>query len=85
MKGFSQLSAPLTDLTKKDSLHRDMKEKYTFEKLKEIMSSCPILALPNFNMPFILECDLSGEGIGVVLMQNHHLVAFKSQKIIEEE
>ena len=68
VKGFSQLSAPLTDLTKKGSFHWDIKSEHTFDKLKEVMSACLVLVLPNFNLPFILECDALGEGIGVALM-----------------
>lgn len=32
------------------------------------MSSYPVLSLPDFTQPFVLECDVSREGIGVVLM-----------------
>ena len=53
--------------------------------MKAIMSSCPVLALPYFSQPFIVECDASGEGIGAVLMQNHHLIAFESRKLKDYE
>ena len=49
--------------------------------MKFIMSSCPVLALPNFSQPFVFECDTSGEGLGEVLMQNHHPVAFEIRKL----
>lgn len=45
------------------------------------MSSCPVLALPDFNQPFVLECDASGERIGAILMQNKHPIAYESRKL----
>ena len=47
------------------------------------MSSCPVLALPNFTRPLILECDASREGIGAVLMQDRHPIAFESRKLLK--
>ena len=45
------------------------------------MSSCPVLALPDFSQPFVVECDASSEGLGAVLMQNHHPIALESRKL----
>jgi hypothetical protein len=50
----------------------------TFEKMKKVMSTCPVLALPDFAQPFTVECDASGEGIGAVLMQNNHTIVYES-------
>jgi hypothetical protein len=49
--------------------------------MKKVMSTCLVLALPYFGPPFTLECDASGEGIGVVLMQNRHPLAYESRKL----
>ena len=68
VKGFSQLAAPLTNLTKKGAFSWTDSAQQAFDRLKEVMSSYPVLALPDFTQPFVLECDASGEGIDAVLM-----------------
>jgi hypothetical protein len=51
------------------------------EKMKEVMSTYPVLALPDFDIPFTLECDASGEGIGAMFMQNRHPLAYERRKL----
>jgi hypothetical protein len=85
VKGFSQLMTPLTDLTKKGAFSWIDEAQVTFEKMKEVMSLCHALALPNFTHPFVLECDASRIGIGAVLMQDNHPIAFESRKLREYE
>jgi hypothetical protein len=72
VKGVSQLCASLTDLTKKGYFKWSEEAQFTFNKMKKVMSTCLVLALPDFGQPFTLECDASREGIGAVLMQNRH-------------
>jgi hypothetical protein len=78
VKGLSQLIAPLTDLTKKGDFVWIEEAQETFDKMKQVMSSCPVLALPDFTQLFVLECHSLGIGIGYLLMQNDHPIAFKS-------
>ena len=67
MKGISKLTSPLTDLTKKDAFKWNEEAENAFQKMKEVMISCPILALPDFSKPFVVECDSLSGGVGVVL------------------
>ena len=68
--GFSKVAAPLHALTRKDVGYvwtQDCQE--SFEKLRDLLVSAPLLSYPDFQKPFILETDASGEGLGAVLAQ----------------
>ena len=45
------------------------------------MVAAPVLHLPDFTQEFVIEMDASNEGIGVVLMQQGHSIAYFSQKL----
>jgi hypothetical protein len=52
-----------------------------FEKLKSAMVTTPVLALPQFDLPFIVETDACEEGLGAVLMQGDHPIAYISKAL----
>ncbi|KAH9320972.1 hypothetical protein KI387_015611 [Taxus chinensis] len=85
VRGYLDIGAPLTDLTWKGAFRWTDEAQMIFDKLKVVMSTWPVLALPNFSEPFILECDASGLGIGAVLMQDRHPIAYESRKLRENE
>ena len=45
------------------------------------MSSWHVLGIQNFFLPFVVECDSFGEGIGVFLTQRGHPIEFDSRKL----
>ena len=57
------------------------KHEQAFQRLKAQLTNAPILALPNFSKTFELECDASRVGIGVVLLQGGHPIAYFSEKL----
>ena len=81
IKNYAHITAPLTNLLKKNSFLWDEEAGRCFEELKEVMSNAPVLAILDFSKPFIIECDAFGFGIGAVLMQERHLIAFERRKL----
>ena len=68
VKGFSQLTTPLTNITKKGAFYWTKESEKSFKKMKEVIRNCLFLASLYFTQPFVLECDVSDEGVGVFLM-----------------
>ncbi|RDX82791.1 Retrovirus-related Pol polyprotein, partial [Mucuna pruriens] len=70
IKNFSKLALPLSKLLQKD-VDFDFDRPYieAFQKLKDRLTSAPILQAPNWDLPFELMCDASNSALGVVLGQ----------------
>ncbi|KAK1595952.1 hypothetical protein QYE76_059199 [Lolium multiflorum] len=79
---FSTIAAPLNELTKKGvAFEWGVAQDHAFDELKRLLTSAPLLALPDFNKQFEIECDASGIGIGGVLMQEGRPIAYFSEKL----
>jgi hypothetical protein len=61
VKDFSTIAAPMNELTKKEVPFKlgDAQDK-SFQALKDMLTSAPLLALPDFGKTFEIECDASG-------------------------
>ena len=81
IKGYGVICRPLFDALKKNSYVWCESQEKAFQQLKLMMSTPPVLALPNFNEPFVLEADASGQGIGAVIMQQGKPIAFFSKSL----
>ena len=81
VENYGIKETPLTTLLKKDTFSWTPEEMKAFEHPKEAIFQALVLAMPDFTKNFIVECDTSRNGIGVVLMQEGRLVSFKSRPI----
>ena len=63
VKGYGLIVAPLTALLRKDSFIWTFEASHAFQLLKNAMTNPPVLALPDFTKPFVVECDASRLGI----------------------
>jgi hypothetical protein len=82
VKDFSTIAALLIEIIKKNiGFHWGSDQANAFAILKERLCSTPVLALPDFNKTFEIECDASGIEIGAVLVQDRRPIAFFNEKL----
>jgi hypothetical protein len=79
---YAVIARPLTDLLKKGTLFIwTLNHTTAFNTLKQALTEAPVLALPDFSKPFQLQTDASDTGVGAVLLQNGHPLAFVSKSL----
>ena len=71
----------MTNFLKKDSFKWTVEANSAFQHLKATVMNSFVLALPDFSKLFVIECDASCVGIGVVLVQGKRLIAFHNQAL----
>ena len=86
VKGFASLAKSMTKLTGKDVPFVWSSEcEESFAKLKALLTSTPVLALPDPGEPYVVYTDASGVGLGCVLMQRGKVIAYASRQLRKHE
>jgi hypothetical protein len=72
-------------------LEKDKKFEWTsaceasFQELKKRLTTVLILVMPDIEKSFSIYYDASGQGLGYVLMQDGHMVAYASRQLRKHE
>ena len=82
-RNYGKIARPLTRLLKKNAFSWDDLAEQAFLSLKQAMCLTPVLAVPNFTNPFVLECDMPGTGLGAMLTQQGRALAFTSKQLCD--
>ncbi|XP_062080133.1 uncharacterized mitochondrial protein AtMg00860-like [Humulus lupulus] len=85
-EGFSRITTPLKNLTRKQQKFEwTEKCEESFKTLKDKLITAPVLCVPNDKGKFVVYCDASEQGLGCVLMQDERVVAYASRQLKEYE
>jgi hypothetical protein len=86
IENFSKIAKPMTELLKKNKKFEwSEKAEEAFQLLKTKLTTAPVLALPDTSKEFVIYCDASHQGLGCVLMQDGHVVAYASRQLKPHE
>ena len=81
VKDFSAITSPMTRLTRKGvKFIWDARCEKSFARLKELLTTAPVLIIPERGKGYTMFCDASKEGLGCVLMQTERVIAYASQQ-----
>lgn len=79
IKDYSSISAPLMLLLEKDSFLWNEAADQAFHQRKDALCRALVLNFLDFSLPFFVETDASSVGMGAVLSQKNHPIAFFSK------
>ncbi|GJX22206.1 putative reverse transcriptase domain-containing protein [Tanacetum coccineum] len=82
IEGFSKIAKSLTVLTQKNKKYIwGEDQESAFQLLKQKLYEALILALPKGNDDFVVYCNASHQGLGVVLIQREKIIAYASRQL----
>ena len=82
VEGFSKIATLLTNLLKKDQKFEwSNTSQHSFEKLRQRLTTAPVLALQSGKDGYVVYSDASRKGLGCVLMQDGRVIAYASRQL----
>jgi hypothetical protein len=64
IEGFSKISKPMTELLEKSKIFEwTPRREASFQELKKILTTTPVLTMPDMEKPFSIYYDASGQGL----------------------
>jgi hypothetical protein len=82
IEGFSKIAKTMTSLLEKEKKFKwTWKCQDSFNHLKLRSMSPPVLIMPDLQKGFDIYCDACGQGLGCVLMQEGHVIAYASRQL----
>ncbi|KAG8474806.1 hypothetical protein CXB51_031505 [Gossypium anomalum] len=81
IRDYGVIARPLTNLLKKNAWGWSDRVTTAFQELKMALCAAPVLALPNFQLEFVVDTDASETGVRAVLQQQGRPVAYFSKAL----
>jgi hypothetical protein len=86
IEGHLNIRKPMTELLKKDKQFEWMPTcEASFQELKKRLMTTLVLVMPDMEKPFSIYCDVLGQGLGSVPMQDGRVVAYASRQLRKHE
>ena len=89
MKDYATVAVPLYRVTGKNQFQWGPAQQQAFDKVKELLTTAPVLTMPTLDDEFILDTDASGDAIGAELIQlqegEERVIAYGSMSLAPEQ